>query len=458
MDVGRLHLQAACASGSQEGARWSARGRRPVAILTEAELVLGLSRHLAAYQMGPERAALEQLEFSGWVFDMAFRLRGSTTNSAERVHAIALEVGLGARSLKDVITTMEALGWVSVVRDDAGRPLTVSESIPPRGDLISWAPRLFEILMVGPAERAALALLRATTYQPLLVNDALHEAATAQGVDGNDAAAADALRHLTHLGLIRRVIEDDGREVLYNPNVWVQGDSIAKAALKAADARATGEVTALLEELAGSPGLPEEHVKSTEPKWISFAISQGLIQRAVIQTSEGRERGFLFTPHLGRDPFGGASTDTSGQVRQLVGSMIYATIYAKYKLDYPHAFLRALINNGVAGNVSSIGTDYPMLEKAGVVSVVPGYPPGRYRLELLQPDVAEDALNILTVRTSAEVGEADAAALRAQRSYIHVEQERAKLALTADVDELEQMRLLSALREVPIERMIGGRG
>jgi hypothetical protein len=407
--------------------------------------------------MGPERAALGELEFAGWVFDMAFRLRGSTTNTAERVQAIALEVGLSARSLKDVIATMESLGWVSVVRDESGRPQTVSESIPPRGDLIGWASRLFDVLLVGPAERAALALLRATTHQPLLIGDALQIAATANGVGGNDAAAADALRHLTHLGLVRRVVADDGREVLYNPNVWIQGDSIAKAALKAADARATGEVTALLEELAGSPGLPEEHVTSTEPKWISFAISQGLIQRAVIQTSDGHERGFLFTPHLGRDPFGGNSTDTSGQVRQLVGSMIYATTYAKYKLDYPEAFLRKLINNGVAGNASSIGTDYPMLEKAGVITVVPGYPEGRYRLELLQPDVAEDALDLLNVRTSAEVGDADAAALRAQRSYIHVEQERARLALTADVDELEQMRLLSALREVPINRMIGGR-
>jgi len=428
-----------------------------VAILTDAELVLGLSRHLAAYQMGPERAALEQLEFAGWVFDVSFRLRGSTTSSAHRVQAIGLEVGLGPRSLKDVVSTMEALDWLSVVRDQEGRPLSVAESIPPPGDLVDTAPRLLNVLMVGAVEFAALALLRATTLQPLLVDDALHMAATATGVNGSAESATAALRHLTYTGLVRCVTVDDGRKVLYNPNIWTQGDSIAQAALKAADARATAEVTALLQELAANPGLPELHVKSTEGKWVSFAISQGLVQRSVIQTSDGTERGFLFTPHLGRDPFGGTAGDASGQVRQLVGSMIYAATFAKYKLNAPDVFLQALINRGIAGNVSSIGTDYPMLEKAGIVRVVEGSRVGRFRLELLQPQVAEDALKLLTVREESSGDQADVAALRAQRSYIHVERERARLALTTDVDEVEQARLLAALREIPVNRMMGGR-
>ncbi|MFF9870099.1 hypothetical protein ACF1G0_32760 [Streptomyces sp. NPDC013953] len=425
--------------------------------MTDAELVLGLSRHLSAYQMGPERAALEQLEFAGWVFDVAFRLRGSTTSSAGRVEAIGLDVGLGPRNLKDVIATMESLQWISVVRDKDGRPVSITESIPAPGDLILAAPKLLNILMAGPVERACLALLSATTLQPLLVDEALQTAATAEGVQGHDEAAETALRHLTHTGLIRRVVAADGREVLYNPNVWTQGDeAVAQAALRAADARATSEVTALLQEVALTPGLPETHVKSTEQRWVDFAVSQNLVQRSVIQTSEGVERGFLFTPHLRRDPFGGTAGDASGHVRQLVGSMIYAATFAEFKLDSPEVFLRALISRGVAGNASPIGTDYPMLEKAGVVKVVDGMGAGRYRLQLLQPEVAQDALKMLDAREGTGAEKADIAALRAQRSYIHVERERARLALTTDVDEIEQARLIAALREVPVKRMMGG--
>jgi len=427
-----------------------------MAILTDAELVLGLSRHLSAYTMGPERAALGELEFAGWVFDVAFRLRGSTTSSATRVQVIGLDVGLSSRNLRDVMTTLETMQWVSIARDSDGVPESVSERLPSPGELVAAAPQLLDVIGAGPPERAVLALLRATTLQPLVVGDALHAAATG-GADGNPQAAEDALRYLTATGLVRRVLADDGREVLYNPNVWTQGDGVAQAALRAADARATGEVTALLQELAANPGLPEAHVSATEPKWVQFAISQGLVQRSVIQTSEGAEQGFLFTPHLARDPFGGTAGDASGQVRQLVGSMIYAAMFAKYKLHSPDVFLRALINRGVAGDVESIGTDYPMLEKAGIVRVLPGSTSGRFRLELLQSEVAEDALRLLAVREDASGGHAGAAALRAQRSYIHVERDRAKLALTADVDEVEQARLIAALRDASVRRTIGGR-
>lgn len=435
------------------------RGRVPssdVAILTDAELVLGLSRHLSAYAMGPERAALGDLEFVGWVLDVAFRLRGSTTSPAKRVQAIGLDVGLSSRNLRDVIATLESMHWASTERNLEGVAVSVSETLPSPAELVAAAPGLLDVVGVGPTERAALALLRATTLQPLLEVDALHAAATS-AASGNAQAAEDALRHLSATGLVRLVKADDGRKVAYNPNVWTQGDGIAQAALRAADARATAEVTALLEELGANPGLPEAHVTATEAKWVQFAISQGLVQRSVIQTSEGTEQGFLFTPHLARDPFGGTAGDASGQVRQLVGSMIYATTFAKYKLRSPDVFLRALINRGVAGDVESIGTDYPMLEKAGIVRVVPGSTSRRFRLELLQSEVAEDALRLLVVREDASGGQASAAALRAQRSYIHVERDRAKLALTADVDEVEQARLIAALRDASVQRTMAGR-
>lgn len=424
-------------------------------ILTDTELVLGLSRHLAAYQMGPERAALEQLEFAGWVFDVSFRLRGSTTSSPARVRAIGLDVGLGKRSLSDVVQTLEQLGWVVVHRDATGQPTAVVETIPAPSDLVAASEKVLNVLMAGPAERAALAVLRATTIQPLLMADVLDAAHAVEGVSSAPESAENAVRHLMHTDLVREVAADDGRTVLYNPNVWTQGEDVIQAALRAADARGTKEVGALLEELATSPGMPESQVTSTEKKWINFAVSQGLVQRSVIQTSDGQEQGFLFTPHLGRDPFGGTAGDASGQVRQLVGSMIYAATFASYRLRDPAVFLRSLINRGIAGNASSIGTDYPMLEKAGIVRVIDGDSSDRYQLELLQTEVAEDALKLLTARDSSGSGRHNVASLEGQRSYVHVDRERAKLALTTDRDQAEEARLIAALREVPVRRSMG---
>ncbi|MBG6181900.1 hypothetical protein [Arthrobacter sp. CAN_A1] len=427
-----------------------------MAILTDTELVLGLSRHLAAYQSGPEKAALEQLEFAGWIFDMSFRLRGSTTNSPARVTAIGRDVGIGARGLRDVLGSMEALGWVAVQRNNKQEAVAVVETIPAANTLVASCDQVLRVLMVSASDRAALAVLRATSIQPLLRDDALEAASSAEGVTEDPQAAEDAIRYLKYTDLLREVETDDGRVVLYNPKIWTQGDEIVQAALRAADARGTQEVGALLEELADAPGKPESEVTATEKKWIDFAVSQGLVQRSVIQTSDGNERGFLFSPHLGRDPFGGTAGDASGQVRQLVGSMVYATTFAAYKLYDPARFLRALINRGVAGNASSIGTDYPMLEKAGIVKVIGGDQSDRYQLELLQTEVAEDALTLLTSRETANGAyQQSATALQGQRSYVHTDQERAKLALTSERDQAEEMRLISALRDIPVRRSMG---
>ncbi len=103
--LGRRCRRDGCGHRADHGWRW----RNRMAVLTDAELVLGLSRHLSAYTMGPERAALGELEFAGWVFDVAFRLRGSTTSPARRVRAIGLDVGLSNRNLREVMTTLETM-------------------------------------------------------------------------------------------------------------------------------------------------------------------------------------------------------------------------------------------------------------------------------------------------------------------------------------------------------------
>ncbi|OZD18355.1 hypothetical protein CH253_16800 [Rhodococcus sp. 06-156-3C] len=137
--------------------------------------------------------------------------------------------------------------------------------------------------------------------------------------------------------------------------------------------------------------------------------------------------------------------------------MIYAATYATYKLRNPASFVRSLIDRGEAGNTTNIGTDYPMLETAGIVRVVDGTRPGYFGLELLQSEVAEDALQILDGRDQSGVNPDAAAAVRAQRSYVHVEQERARLAVVAPTDDVDTAKLVAALRQEAARHGRGGR-
>lgn len=420
-------------------------------MLTDAELLLGLSRHLSAFGTSVASTAFANLEYAGQVYEMAWRLRGSQISSAARIRAIALEAKIKPRELeRDILPALESLGWLEISTDPVDGTLrTVSEFIPPPAELIAVTPSVLAITMPSAVERAALRIMRATSLQPL------ESIAIAAVVEDQDEVIADeAARHLIALRLLRSAEADD-RTVLFNPNIWAD-EGIVLAALMVEDARIRSEVGALLEEVAQQPGMPESEVSGTERRWIDFAVAHGLIQRSVVTTSEGDEKRFLFTPHLGRDAFGIASSDPSGHVRQLVGSMIYAATFAKIRLWSPTAFVRKLIREGEAGDASPIGTDYPMLETGGIVRVKPGSSSGKFALELLQADVAEAALAVLESRDQgAEEHESATAGLRAQRSYEHVERQRARLAIDVPQDDADTRRLIEALRDSTARRSFG---
>lgn len=412
-------------------------------MLSDAELLLGLERHLSAYEISASHAALESLQFAGQVYELAWRLRNSQLSTKRRVDAIAIEARISLRSLhRDVLPTMELLGWIGCLRDENGQLVNVEALIPPNEVLINDAARLLDVLLVDDVQRAALELIRATSRQPLPVDEAIACAAP-----WGEESATRALGHLEAVNLVRKVELEVDRPVVFNPNIWANDHQAATAALRAQDARASREVGALLEEIAAAPGIPEKHVTATEPRWINFAVSQGLVERSLVQTGDGTEEGFLFSPHLKRGAFGEELTDPSGHVRQLVGSMIYASTFASWKLRSPGAFLYTLIKDGEAGRVANIGTDYPMLETAGTIRVAP-VSPSTYKMILLQSDIAESALSILDSRDQARGDTGSLQNLGDQRRYSHVERERARMASEAHVGDQEAARLVAALRDV----------
>ncbi|UQX09909.1 hypothetical protein [Candidatus Mycobacterium methanotrophicum] len=108
--------------------------------------------------------------------------------------------------------------------------------------MIGAAGRLLDIVVATNVQRSALAILRATTLQPLDEDAAL---AAVEAIDDKEAAK-DALRHLRNIHLVKRVPSDDGRVVYFNPNVWTGHDQqFVEAALRAEDAKAQQHVGAL---------------------------------------------------------------------------------------------------------------------------------------------------------------------------------------------------------------------
>jgi len=168
-------------------------GRRSP-VLDDAEMLLGISRHLSTYAISPAHAALESLQYAGQVYELAWRLRNAPLSSAARIEAIAQEAAIGRRQLlREVLPTLKQLGWVDCQYNDQNQLFSVDAFIPPTEELIASVDTLLTLVMATSVQRAALALLRATSLQPLEEITALQTAS-----EFGDTAATEALRHLIH--------------------------------------------------------------------------------------------------------------------------------------------------------------------------------------------------------------------------------------------------------------------
>ncbi|SFL69208.1 hypothetical protein [Streptomyces pini] len=388
-------------------------------MLSTAELLVGLSRHLSAYGASQPKADLGQLEFAGRVLELALRLRGSGVSSPERVDALGLDAGITKRELrKELLPTLEVLGLVELEHGRDGGLISVAEKVPPFDELSARADGVLENSMPDPVEKMVLALLRETTVMPITTAAAVEICASL----GPEKLAHRAIEDLESLHLCARQRSADGDEVLFNPNIWAVDKDHSYAALQAEDGKVRAALSGVLEEVASTAGMPEDEVTSGDKRWIDYAVSQGLLLRSLVTTSSGEERAFLFSPHMGRSTFDAPTgADPSGHVRQLIGSMVFARRFASNRLFAPTAFLRRLIREGEAGDAPNIGTDYSMLETAGIVRVEPAR--WHKKFVLLKADVAEEALTYLE---GADVGDTTSGALHGQNGYRHPEVERAR--------------------------------
>ncbi|QIK04713.1 hypothetical protein G7Z12_37700 [Streptomyces sp. ID38640] len=413
-------------------------------MLTTAELVLGLSRHLSAYGASQPKADLGQLEFAGKIIELAVRVRGSAVSTPERVAALGLDAGISKREVqRELLPALETLSLVDLERDSDHVVRAVSERVPPLPELFDRADAILAIAMPEPLERMAMEVLRQTTLMPMTVPTALEACASL----GTEELACRAIEDLQSLHLCALQRSADGDEVLFNPNVWAVDKDHSHAAVQAENGAVRAALSGLLEEVSATAGFPEASVTSADKKWIDFAVSQGLLLRSLVTTASGEERSFLFSPHMGRSAFDAPTgADPSGHVRQLIGSMMFANRYASNRLFAPTAFLRKLIRNGEAGDASNIGTDYSMLETAGIVKVEPAYSYSKF--VLLQADVAEQAVTYLDNTGS---GGTASGGLRGQRSYLQPEIERARRLVQPSKDAIPSpsasQDILAALRQ-----------
>jgi hypothetical protein len=138
-----------------------------------------------------------------------------------------------------------------------------------------------------------------------------------------------------------------------------------------------------------------------------LARKTGILDIIEIRTTRGFRKQFATTPlmwgTLGPDQL--IDKDVFDDVKLFLDSIRYGQHYGTRgtgKIDSPIVLLRALLKYGTVGSCTAIGTDYPLVEQAGIVSIEQDttQPGEQYIMKLRKEDVVQTVLDVLEHRTA----------------------------------------------------------
>jgi hypothetical protein len=183
--------------------------------------------------------------------------------------------------------------------------------------------------------------------------------------------------------------------VIFSPYVWgTKQLSLAKflAELPPNEREA---LLGMSEQVLATPGLHLSKL-SASPATIKSAQSVGLIQSATVQSATGAGSTYVFSPLLEADDDRCITTEALHLRKLFVAHILFGherALAGRGKIHSPVALVNKLVNSGRVGPATNIGTDYHLLEAAGVVAVRPEAVGDRAYLTLIKREIAESGLD-----------------------------------------------------------------
>jgi hypothetical protein len=146
--------------------------------------------------------------------------------------------------------------------------------------------------------------------------------------------------------------------------------------------------------------------------------------------ADGSTRVFLTSPHFFSDLEDEVGEDACDRVKIFLDSTRNGQHYGHPwtgRIADPDALLRKLLNTGMVGPCTAIGTDWVTSEKAGIIRVRrEDTSTGKSYMELLQRDTVEKVHQLITTGTVAPAGGMEAAHIREGLSFHSIEETRAE--------------------------------
>lgn len=337
------------------------------------------------------RADVGALLRAGQVMDFASRLQGhARTVTPELALQYARHSGLGQRDLlHEALPVLKQADVVDYAVTPDGELQYVEELVGVTGSVIEQTFRVLHALNPTDAELAVLHSVEIAAWAPLTESQHL-EQVTHRGLD--DESAERGLTLARAMGINNRIWSRDLNEyVVFNPYVWGTRQVEIATFLRDLPPNERDVLLGIFDKAAGRPGITLDQMGVTTPL-LNTARKVGLIQAATVKSSSGGTKTYAFSPLLQAEDDQLNTTEALHLRKLFVAHILFGHEHAEPglgKIQNPLVLVRSLLNRGRVGPATNIGTDYHLLEAAGVVRVEPVEGTDRAILHLIKREIVE---------------------------------------------------------------------
>ncbi len=357
-------------------------------------------------------------------------LRDSVATPIGRVAMLAATEGFSPVELTGTLLPwFEANGLVRVRRQN-NKIQTVDSLALTYDGLLSKVSDFYDSLDPRPEDRGAILTLELATDLPRLESEVLHTVASAIG----EAPARTAVQLAKKYRIVAsRTGKGLSEPVVYSEKVWKK--VIGKAAQMLSSLKKTDReiLLALVERVRKYQGIPEslirvDAVKANAAHLVELAKGIGLLNRTTILMADGTSRPFLTSPHFFSDLEDEGGEDACDRVKIFLDSTRNGQHYGHPwtgRIADPDALLRKLLNTGIIGPCTAIGTDWVTSEKAGIIRISrENVKPGQSYMHLVQRDTVRRVHELIATGGIAPAGGMEASHVRDGLSFHSIEEAR----------------------------------
>lgn len=362
-------------------------------------------------------------------------------SSIKKIEKIGNTVGIKPKELHKIILPqieVAAEGQVEIIRDSVGNITGLAEYVFTNDEVISLAGDVFESLNPTSIEYATLETLDNTKKVPYYMSE-IYAILNKSGFRDADINIAISLQE--QFKLIQKLDKlNKNNPIISNEYIWGANHEKIAYALGKISTDDRQNLREMIEEVQSYQGIPTENIKLMQSQLYQLAVKIGMLNPVSIISNRGFQKDFAFSSNV-LQPLT-PNDDIMDDVKVLLASVRFGEKYTEHStIQQPVRFLRSLINNNTVGPHSANLTDYILLEKKGIVSVVEDtktrfgmygpYTRSGPCLKLVKKDVAQKALEIIenadyTYSSESETVSADS--LGDTGNYQNAEEIRVRLA------------------------------